>query len=173
MSTRLISQVKTLSLSADNKFYLIIQFNFTNSHVLHNSFADRGHCASLPSRQNSSRENLTMNFPQIVLNYCDLYISLMQYHWPWLNIYFVCPFREGNYAWISKLALACTPHCQNSNWNLCTFHSSRSEVTMSAVCSHRTTAAHSSNTCHFDLTHTHMQHKSYYFYVTASFLFNV
>lgn len=56
--------------------------------------------------------------PQIVLNYCDLYISLMQYHWPWLNIYFVCPFREGNYAWISKLALACTPHCQNSNWNL-------------------------------------------------------
>jgi len=64
------------------------------------------------------RENLTMHFPQIVLNYCDLYISLMQYHWPWLNIYFVCRFREGNYAWISKLALACTPHCQNSNWNL-------------------------------------------------------
>lgn len=104
------------------------------------------------------------------------------------SIYFVRSFREGNYAWISKLALACTPHCRNPIGDLYLPLVSFCSYTMSTVCLriHRQALSHTAvDTCHFDLTHTRactwtrtdahdIARKSYYyFYVTACFLFNV
>lgn len=124
-------------------------------------------------RWNLLRGNLTMHFrdlPKLSRNCYNLYISLMQYRWPWLDIYFVCPFQEGNYASISKLVLVCTPHCQNSNWNIYLPLVSFRSYNVSCLPIYTyITVIHSSNTCHFDLGY---KHESYYIvYVLIYFLF--